>query len=66
MVMSWSPHAFFYSTTHAQTEKVEYAYFERWQKCLRIVQNEVLFLLFSIFKISTCSWYDADSERSDS
>ena len=42
------------------------AYFERWEKCLRVVPNAVFFLLFSIFKMATCSRYDADSEKSDS
>ena len=36
MVMSRSRHAFFCSTTRAQTQKIEYAYFERWEKLLVI------------------------------
>ena len=31
------------------TQKIEYAYFERWEKCLCIVQN-ASFLLFLHFK----------------
>ena len=41
-------------------------YFGRWEKCLFIVPNAVFFFLFSIFKMVTCSRYDADSEKSDS
>ena len=43
---SWSQshHAFFCSMTQAQTQKIEYAYFERWKKCLRIVLNGNFFL----------------------
>ena len=38
-LFKWSPqshHAFFCSTTQAQTQKIEYAYFERWEKCLQM------------------------------
>ena len=65
-LFKWSRHAFFCSTTQAQTQKIEYAYFERQEKCLRVVQNAVFFFLFSIFKMVTCSGYDGDSKRSDS
>ena len=36
-LFKWSRHAFFCSTTQAQTQKIMYAYFERWEKCLRVV-----------------------------
>ena len=52
MVTSWSCHAFFCGTTQAQTQKIEYAYFERREKCLRVVRN-ASFLLFLHFKIET-------------
>ena len=65
-LFNWSRHAFFCGMTQAQTQKIENTYFERWEKCLCIVWNAVFFLLFSIFKMATCSRYDADSERSDS
>ena len=45
-------------------QKMEYAYFERQEKCLRIVWNARFFLLFSNFKMATCDGYEADSERS--
>ena len=52
--------------TQAQTQKIEYAYFERWEKCLRIVQN-ASFLLFLHFKMATFEkGFEVDSERSDS
>ena len=61
IIMSRSHHASFCSTTQAQTQKTAYAYFERWEKCLRIVWN-ASFLLF--FKMATCGGYDRDSKRS--
>ena len=65
MVMSWSRHAFFCSTTQAQTQKIEYAYFERWKKCLHIVRN-ASFLLFSHSKMATLEkGFEVDSKRSD-
>ena len=52
--------------TQVQTQKIEYVYFERWEKCLRIVQN-ASFLLFLHFKMVTFEkGFEADSERSDS
>ena len=52
--------------TQAQTQKIEYAYFERQEKCLRIVRN-ASFLLFSHSKIASSEkGFEADSERSDS
>ena len=34
--------------TQTQTQKIEYAYFERQEKCLRVVQNaSFLFALFN-------------------
>ena len=36
--------------TQAQTQKIEYAYFERWEKCLHVVWN-ASFLLFLHFKM---------------
>ena len=45
-VFKWSCHAFFCSMTQVQTQKIEYAYFERWKKCLHIVQNTIFFALF--------------------
>ena len=66
MVTSRSCHAFFCSTTQAQTQKIEYAYFERREKCLRVVQN-ASFLLFSHSKMASYQkGFEADSERSDS
>ena len=61
MVMSWSHHAFFSGMTKAQTQKIEYAYFGRWEKCLYAFWNAYY---FALFKMATCSGYDADSERS--
>ena len=50
--------------TQAQTQKIEYAYFERQKKCLCIVQN-ASFLLFLHFKMVTFhKGFEADSERS--
>ena len=50
--------------TKAQTQKIEYTYFERWEKCLRIVQN-ASFLLFLHFEMATFEkGFEADSERS--
>ena len=61
-VTSRSCHAFFYGTTQAQTQKIEYTYFKRWEKCLRIVWNASFFALFKM----VTSGYDGDSERSES
>ena len=36
--------------TQAQTQKIEYAYFQRWEKCLHIVRN-ASFLPFLHFKM---------------
>ena len=64
MVMSWSCHALFCSTTQAQTQKIEYAYFERQEKCLCVVWN-ASFLLFLHFKMPTFDkGFEVDSERS--
>ena len=30
-LFKWSRHTFFCSTTQAQTQKIEYTYFERWE-----------------------------------
>ena len=50
--------------TQAQTQKIEYAYFERQEKCLCIVQNDS-FLLFSHFKMAAYEGgYEGNSERS--
>ena len=50
--------------TEAQTQKIEYAYFEKREKCLRIVWN-ASFLLFSHFKMAAYEGgYEGDSERS--
>ena len=66
MVTSQSRHAFFCSTTQAQTQKIEYAYFERWEKYLHVVRNASL-LLFSHSKMATFEkGFEADSERLDS
>ena len=47
-------------------KKIEYAYFERWEKCLHIVRNDS-FLLFSHSKMATFKdGYQADSERLNS
>ena len=64
MVMSWSRHAFFCSTTQAQTQKIEYAYFERQEKCLCIVWN-ASFLLFLHFKMAAYKvGYEGSSKNS--
>ena len=64
MVMSQSRHAFFCSTTQAQTQKIEYVYFERWEKCLHIVQN-ASFLLFLHFKMAVYEvGYEGGSKNS--
>ena len=64
MVTSPSCHAFFCSTTQAQTQKIEYTYFERWEKYLCIVQN-ASFLLFLHFKMVACKvGYEGGSEKS--
>ena len=52
--------------TQAQTQKIEYTYFERQEKYLHVVWN-ANFLLFSHFKmVSYEKGFEADSERSDS
>ena len=57
-------HAFFCSTTQAQIQKIEYAYFERQEKCLCVVKN-ASFLLFLHFKMVTFDkGFEADSKRS--
>ena len=64
MVMSQSHHALFCSTTQAQTQKIEHAYFERWEKCWRVVQN-ASFLLFLRFKMAAYeAGYEGGSENS--
>ena len=64
MVTSWSRHAFFCSTTQAQTQKIEYAYFERQEKCLCVVQN-ASFLLFLHFKMAAYeAGYEGGSKNS--
>ena len=60
MVTSQSHHAFFCSTTQAQTQKIEYTYFERWEKCLHVVRN-ASFLLFLHFQMAA---YEAGYEGS--
>ena len=67
-LFKWSHHGhvmpFSCSTTQAQTQKIEYAYFERQEKCLRMDRN-ASFLLFLHFKIATFEKrFEADSERS--
>ena len=65
-VSKWSchGHAFFYSMTQAQTQKIEYAYFERWEKCLHGMAD---FCSFSHFKmVAYEGGYEGDSERSNS
>ena len=64
MVTSRSRHTFFCSTTQAQTQKIEYAYFERREKCLRVVQN-ASFSLFLHFKMAAYKvGYEGSSENS--
>ena len=64
MVTSWSSHAFFCSTTQAQTQKIEYAYLKRQEKCLGIVWN-ASFLLFLHFKMAVYeAGYEGSSENS--
>ena len=64
MVMSWSRHTFFCSTTQAYTQKIEYTYFERQEKCLCIVWN-ASFLLFLHFKMAAYeASYKGSSEKS--
>ena len=64
MVTSQSRHAFFCSTTQAQTQKIEYTYFERREKCLCVVWN-ASFLLFLHLKMATFNkGFEVDSERS--
>ena len=64
MVMSQSRHAFFCSMTQAQTQKIEYAYFERREKCLCVVWK-ASFLLFLHLKMAAYEGgYEGDSERS--
>ena len=53
MVTSRSCHAFFCGITKAGGGKSAYAHF-----------GMQIILLFSNFKMATCSGYDADSERS--
>ena len=66
MVTSRSRHAFFCNTTQAQTQKIEYTYFERQEKCLCVVWN-ASFLLFSHSKMASYKkGFEADSKRSDS
>ena len=48
-LFKWSRHAFFCSTTEAQTQKIEHTFFERWEKCLHIVWNAI-FCSFYILK----------------
>ena len=63
-LFKWSHHAFFCSTTQAQTQKIEYTYFERQEKCLRVVRN-ASFWLFLHFKMATFDkGFEADSKRS--
>ena len=50
--------------TQAQTQKIEYAYFERQEKCLRVVRNDN-FLFFLHFKMATFDkGFEVDSKRS--
>ena len=50
--------------TQAQTQKIEYAYFDRQEKCLRLVRN-VSFLLFLHFKMAAYeAGYEGGSENS--
>ena len=51
-LFKWSCHShimpFFCSTTQAQTQKIEYTYFERREKCLRVLTEcSFLFALFN-------------------
>ena len=63
-LFKWSRHAFFCSKTEAQTQKIEYAYFERQEKCLHVVRN-ASFLLFLNFKMAEYKvGYEASSENS--
>ena len=49
---------------NASNQKIEYAYFERWEKCLCIVQN-ASFLLFFHFKMAVYEvGYEGGSEKS--
>ena len=50
--------------TQAQIQKIEYAYFERWEKCLCVVRN-ASFLLFLHFKMAAYEvGYEGSSENS--
>ena len=50
--------------TQAPTQKIEYAYFERREKCLRVVRN-ASFLLFLHFKMAAYeAGYEGSSENS--
>ena len=64
-VFKWSHHGHIMPFSAVRPKHKPNAYFERREKCLHIVPNAVFFLLFSIFKMATCSGYDADSEKSD-
>ena len=65
MVTSRSSHAFFCSMTQAQTQKIEYAYFDRWEKCLHIVRNGSFFLFSHSKMVTYEKGFEANSERSD-
>ena len=50
--------------TQVQTQNIEYAYFERWEKCLCVVWN-ASFLLFLHFKmVAYEAGYEGGSENS--
>ena len=57
-VFKWSCHghvmpfpAIWPKRFNAPNQKIEYAYFERWEKCLRVVRNASLFCPFQILKL---------------
>ena len=63
-LFKWSRHAFFCSTTQAQTQKIAYAYFEWWEKCLCVVRN-ASFSLFLHFKMAAYkAGYEGSFENS--
>ena len=65
-LFKWSRHGHVMPFSAVRPKHKPNTYFKRWEKCLCIVPNAVFFLLFSNFKMATCSRYDADSEKSDS
>ena len=50
--------------TQAQTQKIEYAYFERWEKCLCVVQNASFMMFLHIKMVAYEVGYKGSSENS--